>query len=55
MYYGKIKREGKIHTKSLDTSDSAKAKEELKEFIKKIESKAVEIPRMTFEEVGALA
>jgi integrase len=50
MYYGKIKREGKIHKQSLKTEDLQTAKRKLKDFIGEIESKTVESPDITFDE-----
>jgi integrase len=49
-YYGKIKRNGKIHQKSLDTSDFQTAKRTLKEFEKEVESKKDGLPDMPFQD-----
>jgi hypothetical protein len=39
---GRIKRDGNIHQESLETTDRETANRKLKDFIRKIESKAVE-------------
>jgi hypothetical protein len=41
-----------LHRKALDTADFGTAKRKLKDFIKEIESKAVEVPDITFEDAG---
>ncbi len=51
-YYGRVKRNGKIHQQSLATTDYQTAKNKLKDFIREIESKAVEVPDITFEDAG---
>ena len=53
-YYGRIKRNGKIHQKSLETAEYETAKRKLRDFIKEIETKAVEVPDITFEEASKL-
>jgi integrase len=50
MYYGKLKRNGKIHQKSLETSDFQTAKRSLKDFEKEVESKKDGLPDMRFED-----
>jgi len=53
VYYGKIKRNGKIHQKSLDTSDFQTAKINLKEFQKEVETKDQTAPDMLFQDFAA--
>ena len=49
-YYGKIKRNGKIHKQKLKTKDFQTAKRNLKEFEKEVESKKDGAPDMLFQE-----
>ena len=50
QYFGKIKRNGKIHKKSLETTDFQTAKRSLKEFEKEVESRAAGSPDMLFQD-----
>jgi integrase len=51
-YYGKKKHQNKIHQESLGTSDYETAKRELKEFLKRVESKSTEKPDITFDDAS---
>lgn len=49
-YYGKVKRNGKIHKQSLGTSDFQTAKNSLKDFLEEVESKKDGMPDKLFQD-----